>query len=87
MESLTSGFIKSFILHIALGGFLFATANFEMPSPTVMQVQLNPQVEEPEEKVVSAVSVDQTLVEKKIAELKQQEDNKKTCRRKTDPRS
>ena len=70
MESLTSGFIKSFVLHVALGGFLFATANFEMPTPAVMQVQLNPVVEEKQEKVVSAVSVDQKLVEQKIAEIK-----------------
>ena len=82
MESLTSGFIKSFFLHIALGGLLFATANFEMPTPNVMQVQLNPVMEQPEENVVSAVSVDQQMVEQKIAELKQQEINKKRAEEK-----
>ena len=76
MESLMSGFLKSLFLHAALGGLLFATANFKMPTPSVMQVQLAPVQDNPQKEIVSAVSVDQKLVERKIAELKQQEKSK-----------
>lgn len=68
--------IKSVLLHLAIGGLLFATANFHMPAPKVMEVNLNPAIEKPE-KAVSAVTVDQQQVEQKIADLKQKEDAKK----------
>ncbi|MCF2860114.1 cell envelope integrity protein TolA [Pseudoalteromonas sp. SMS1] len=83
MDALTSGIIKSFLLHFALAGMLFASANLQMSQPTVMQVQLNPVSESiEEEKVVSAISVDQQAVERKVAELKRQEDAKKRAEEK-----
>ena len=65
--------IKSVILHLAIVGFLVASANFHMPAPKVMEVNLNPALPAPE-KAVSAVTVDQQQVEQKIAELKKQEE-------------
>ncbi|KID58632.1 membrane protein TolA [Pseudoalteromonas luteoviolacea] len=82
MDALTSGIIKSFLLHIALAGMLFASANLQMSKPTVMHVQLNPVMQEEQEKAVSAISVDQRAVKRKIAELKQAEDAKKRAEEK-----
>ena len=61
--------IKSVILHLAIVGFLVASANFHMPAPKVMEVNLNPALPEPE-KAVSAVTVDQQQVEQKLQSLK-----------------
>ncbi|MDW7548022.1 cell envelope integrity protein TolA [Pseudoalteromonas sp. McH1-7] len=80
MSSLSSSVVKSVLLHGAIGGLLLATANFHMDTPTVMEVTLNPQQEDKQpERVVSAVSVDQQAVEKKIADLKKREADKKAA--------
>ncbi|MEH6396636.1 cell envelope integrity protein TolA [Pseudoalteromonas sp.] len=68
--------IKSVLLHLAIIGVLIGTANFHTSSPTVMEVTLNTAMPEAEN-AVSAVTVDQKMVEQKIAELKRQDDDKK----------
>ncbi|WP_413401663.1 cell envelope integrity protein TolA [Pseudoalteromonas sp. KJ71-7] len=73
---MSSSLIKSVLLHLALGGFLYASANIHPPKPKVMEVTLNAAIPEPE-KAVSAVTIDQKQVEQKIAELKKKEDDKK----------
>jgi len=78
--------IKSLLLHLGIIVFLVVSANFHMPAPKVMEVTLNPAMPEPE-KAVSAVTVDQQKVEQKIAELKKQEEAKKTSRSKANSRS
>lgn len=83
MSALQSGIIKSLLLHFALAGLLFASANFHTPAPAVMEVTLNAPINErDDEKVVSAISVDQSAVEKKLAQLKQQELQKKRAEEK-----
>ncbi|WP_440053464.1 cell envelope integrity protein TolA [Pseudoalteromonas sp. T1lg65] len=80
MDSLSASITKSVLLHFAIGGLLLATANFHIDSPDVMEVMLNPEVNDNEpEKVVSAISVDQQAVENKIKQLKQQEDAKRAA--------
>ena len=80
MSTLSHSVTKSVLLHGAIGGLLFATANFHTPAPTVMEVTLNSKNDQaPSEKVVSAVSVSQQAVEQKIAKLKQQEADKKAA--------
>jgi len=66
---MNTSLIKSVILHLALGGFLYASANIHPPKPKVMEVTLNAAIPEPEN-AVSAVTVDQQQVEQKIAELR-----------------
>ncbi len=73
---MNTSLIKSVILHLALGGFLYASANIHPPKPKVMEVTLNAAIPEPEN-AVSAVTVDQQQVEKKIAELRKKEEDKK----------
>ncbi len=73
---MSSSLIKSVILHLALGGFLYASANIHPPKPKVMEVTLNAAIPEPEN-AVSAVTVDQQQVEQKIAELRKKEEDKK----------
>ena len=70
--------IKSVALHIALGGFLYASANMAPSAPKVMEVTLNSPIPETE-KAVSAVTVDQKMVEQKIAELQKKERDKKSA--------
>ncbi|CAH9051642.1 hypothetical protein PSECIP111951_01602 [Pseudoalteromonas holothuriae] len=82
MDSLQSGLLKSFLLHLAIGGFLFVSASFQTPSPTVMKVTLNVPDTEQSEKIVSAIAVDQNAVEEKIAELKQKENAHKAAEEK-----
>ena len=80
MSSLSSSVVKSVLLHGAIGGLLFATANFQVDTPTVMEVTLNPQQKDQKpERAVSAVSVDQQAVEKKIADLKKREEEKQAA--------
>ena len=73
---MNTSLIKSVILHLALGGFLYASANIHPPKPKVMEVTLNAAIPEPEN-AVSAVTVDQQQVEQKIAELRKKEEDKK----------
>lgn len=73
---MSSSLIKSVLLHLALCGFLYVSANIHPPKPKVMEVTLNAAIPEPE-KAVSAVTIDQKQVEQKIAELKKKEDDKK----------
>ena len=73
---MNTSLIKSVILHLALGGFLYASANIHPSKPKVMEVTLNAAIPEPEN-AVSAVTVDQQQVEQKIAELRKKEDDKK----------
>ncbi|CAI86942.1 MULTISPECIES: cell envelope integrity protein TolA [Pseudoalteromonas] len=68
--------IKSVLLHVALGGFLYATANIHPPAPKVMEVTLNSAIPDVD-KAVSAVTVDQKQVEQKIAQLRKKEDDQK----------
>ncbi|ASM54538.1 colicin import membrane protein [Pseudoalteromonas nigrifaciens] len=68
--------IKSVLLHVALGGFLYATANIHSPAPKVMEVTLNSAIPDVD-KAVSAVTVDQKQVEQKIAQLRKKEDDQK----------
>ncbi|NYR14149.1 cell envelope integrity protein TolA [Pseudoalteromonas sp. MIP2626] len=68
--------IKSVLLHVALGGFLYATANIHPPAPKVMEVTLNSAIPDVD-KAVSAVTVDQKQVEQKIAQLIKKEDDQK----------
>ncbi|MBR8841482.1 cell envelope integrity protein TolA [Pseudoalteromonas sp. JC3] len=80
MSSLSSSVVKSVLLHGAIGSLLFATANFQVETPTVMEVTLNPQQKDQKpERAVSAVSVDQQAVEKKIAALKKREEEKQAA--------
>ena len=73
---MNSSIIKSVLLHLGLGGFLWATANIHPPAPKVMEVTLNSAIPEPDN-AVSAVTVDQKQVDQKIAELQKNEDAKK----------
>ncbi|ADT68127.1 cell envelope integrity protein TolA [Pseudoalteromonas sp. APC 3356] len=73
---MNTSLIKSVILHLALGGFLYASANIHPPKPKVMEVTLNAAIPEPEN-AVSAVTVDQQQVEQKIAELRKKEEDKR----------
>ena len=73
---MSSSLIKSVVLHVALGGFLYASANIHPPAPKVMEVTLNKAIPDVD-KAVSAVTVDQKMVEQKIAELQKQEKDKK----------
>jgi len=73
---MNTSLIKSVILHLALGGFLYASANIHPPKPKVIEVTLNAAIPEPEN-AVSAVTVDQQQVEQKIAELRKKEEDKK----------
>ncbi|TMP08956.1 cell envelope integrity protein TolA [Pseudoalteromonas sp. S3178] len=75
---MNSSIIKSVLLHLGLGGFLWATANIHPPAPKVMEVTLNSAIPEPDN-AVSAVTVDQKQVEQKIAELQKKEDAKKSA--------
>ncbi|WP_372762137.1 cell envelope integrity protein TolA [Pseudoalteromonas sp.] len=68
--------IKSVVLHLALGGLLYASANLHTSPPKVMEVTLNSALPDAD-KAVSAVTVDQKQVEQKIAELRKKEDAKK----------
>ncbi|WP_404343083.1 cell envelope integrity protein TolA [Pseudoalteromonas mariniglutinosa] len=76
-----SSLIKSILLHLAIGLLLFGTASFHTPTPKVMEVTLNQALPEPD-KAVSAITVDQKQVEKKIADLKKQEEAKKQAENK-----
>ena len=68
--------IKSVLLHFAIIGVLIGTANFHAPSPKVMEVTLNTSMPEAEN-AVAAVTVDQKMVEQKIAELRRKEEQQK----------
>ncbi len=81
MTDFKSALLKSLLLHLGIAGVLVATAHFPATKPTVMEVTLNaPQA--PEEKAVEAIAVDQSKVEKRIAELKKQEADKKAAEQK-----
>jgi len=73
---MSSALVKSVVLHLGLGGLLYASANIHAPTPKVMEVTLNTAIPEPD-KAVSAVTVDQKMVEQKIAELQKKEKDKK----------
>ena len=75
---MNSSLIKSVVLHLGIGGFLYASANIHPPAPKVMEVTLNSAIPETE-KAVSAVTVDQKMVEQKIAELQKKEKDKKSA--------
>ena len=68
--------VKSVLLHLAILAVLVGTANFHTSAPTVMEVTLNKAIPDAEN-AVSAVTVDQKMVEQKIADLKRKEDDKK----------
>lgn len=68
-SNMNSSIIKSVLLHLGLGGFLWATANLHPPAPKVMEVTLNSAIPTPE-KAVSAVTVDQKQVEQKLLNYK-----------------
>ena len=73
---MSSALVKSVVLHLGLGGLLYASANIHAPTPKVMEVTLNTAIPEPDN-AVSAVTVDQKMVEQKIAELQKKEKDKK----------
>ncbi|MGY8878043.1 MAG: cell envelope integrity protein TolA, partial [Pseudoalteromonas sp.] len=75
---MNSSVVKSIVLHLGIGGFLYASANIHPPTPKVMEVTLNSAIPTPD-KAVSAVTVDQKQVEQKIAELQKKEKDKKSA--------
>lgn len=80
MQKLTFPLVVSLLLHLALGGILYVVSTWQQSKPKVVQVQLNaPKKATPttQKKAVNAVSIDQKAVEKRLAELKKQQQQKK----------
>ena len=77
MANMGASIIKSVLLHLLIIGGIIGSASFHMPSPKVLEVTLNTEPMPEADNAVAAVTVDQKMVEQKIAELKRKEDAQK----------